>query len=120
VVGLAFELASEIAEQANSVYSVASDMEEYFVSVETLKNMATSKKGSPENRKGVFAGMGAFATSGFSAGAFLTSPWANASVPDIQLTVFPCVEEPHIIRKELEIGSIAKKQYARDSGASRP
>lgn len=108
VVGLAFELASEIAEQANSVYSVASDMEEYFVSVETLKNMATSKKGSSENRKSAFAGMGAFATSGFSAGAFLTSPWANASVADIQLTVFPCVEEPHIIRKELEIGVLPR------------
>lgn len=103
-VGLAFELTSEIADQANSVYTVASEMEDYFVSVEMLKNMETSKRISPEIRKEAFTTMGAFATAGFSAGAFLTSPWANDTVPDIQLTVFPRVEEPHIIRKELDIG----------------
>ena len=103
-VGLAFELASEIAGETNSVYTVASQMEDYFVSVEILKNMETSRRISMKTRDEAFTTMGAFATSGFSAGAFLTSPWANETVPDIQLTVFPRVEEPHIIRKELEIG----------------
>ena len=107
-VGLAFELASEIADEANSVYTVASEMEDYFVSVEILKNMEVSRKTSANIREEAFTTMGAFATAGFSAGAFLTSPWANETIPDIQLTVFPRVEEPHIIRKELEIGIIPR------------
>ena len=107
-VGLAFELSSEIAEQANSVYTVASEMEDYFSSVEMLKNMVISERISVENLKSAFSKMGAFASPGFAAGAFLTSPWANSSIPDIQLTVFPRVEEPHILRKELETGVLPR------------
>jgi choline dehydrogenase len=107
-VGLAFELSSEIAEQANSVYTVASEMEDYFSSVEMLKNMVISERTSVENLKSAFSKMGAFASPGFAAGAFLTSPWANSSIPDIQLTVFPRVEEPHILRKELETGVLPR------------
>ena len=103
VVGLAFELVSSETEKTNSIYRVASEMEDYFVLVETLKTMASSRKAPTNTHNFAYTNMGAFATPGFSAGAFLTSPWANDSVPDIQLTVFPRVEEPHIIRKELEI-----------------
>ena len=107
VVGLAFELAKEIAEKTNSVYSVASKMEEYFLSVDQLKNLQKTKEEvSSEFLQATIANMGSFATAGFSAGAFLTSPWANSSVPDIQLTVFPRVAEPHMIRKELESGGL--------------
>ncbi len=38
---------------------------------------------------------GVMGTASFSAGAFLASPWSKNGIPDIQLTVFPKVEEPH-------------------------
>lgn len=40
---------------------------------------------------------GVLGTSGISAGAFLCSPFSINGVPDIQLTVFPTVSEPHLI-----------------------
>ncbi len=37
-----------------------------------------------------------YGTSGFSTGAFLVSPWSlEDGIPDIQLTVFPTIKEPH-------------------------
>ena len=46
--------------------------------------------------------LGTLGTSSFSGGAFLRSPWMpdDDDSPDIQLTVFPRVVEPHVTRKE--------------------
>ncbi len=38
---------------------------------------------------------GILGTPGFSAGAFLSSPWSDDGNPDVQLTVFPKAVEPH-------------------------
>jgi choline dehydrogenase-like flavoprotein len=115
VVGLAFPLDADLTKDASSVYTVASEMGDYFESVETLKNKETTVKklnnklrkndtstesaASHQVMKDIFGNLGTFGTAGFSAGAFLTSPWAtDKKVPDIQLTVFPRVVEPHILR----------------------
>ena len=39
---------------------------------------------------------GLLGSSGISAGAFLKSPWVLDDAPDIQLTLFPTVSEPHL------------------------
>jgi choline dehydrogenase-like flavoprotein len=43
---------------------------------------------------------GVLSSPGISAGAFLSSPYAQEGVPDIQLTVFPTVAEPHLMNDE--------------------
>ena len=45
-------------------------------------------------------GLGTMATAGFAAGAFIRSPYAVSPEADLQLTVFPRVLEPHVIRLE--------------------
>ena len=49
--------------------------------------------------------LGPLGTAGFSAGAFLKSPWAQYGSPDIQLTVFPRVVEPHVIRRDVVVSN---------------
>ena len=43
-----------------------------------------------------------YGTAGFTVGGFLASPWAKTSDPDIQLTVFPHVKEPHFTLRKAE------------------
>lgn len=59
-----------------------------------------------------------FASSGFTAGAFLKSdkgsknPAFKENYPDLQLTVFPRISEPHLVQKQQE------SEEAMDAGAS--
>jgi choline dehydrogenase-like flavoprotein len=99
---MAFQITPEIAQQASSIYTVADEMEDYFLSVAQLEDSQSGD--APSLREEVEADLqdrlGTFGTAGFSAGAFLRSPWAEDESPDIQLTVFPRVIEPHVIRKQ--------------------
>lgn len=63
---------------------------EYSTFDDYLKFEEKKKDQAPEDSKN----SGRFGTAGFSAGAFLKSPWSLQS-PDIQLTVFPKRLEPH-------------------------
>lgn len=74
-------------------------MDAYFNSVQELKDI--QRKGlnlTRDKMKETASKIGIMGTSGFSTGAFLRSPWAISDAPDIQLTVFPRVIEPHIVR----------------------
>jgi choline dehydrogenase-like flavoprotein len=98
---MAFQITPEIAQQASSVYTVADEMEDYFLSVAQLENSQRDDTFTlkEEVEADLQDRLGTFGTAGFSAGAFLRSPWAKDESPDIQLTVFPRVIEPHVIRK---------------------
>ena len=43
---------------------------------------------------------GLLGSAGLSAGAFLVTPWSVDGIPDIQLTVFPTVSEPHLVNTQ--------------------
>lgn len=102
VVAMSWEISSTLAQKASSIYTIASEIEDYFSSVESLKNLQDdpARNATLEEMKEQARNLGTFATSGFSSGAFLTSPWAVDGVPDLQLTVFPRVVEPHVILLE--------------------
>ncbi len=99
---MAFQITPEIAQQASSIYTVADEMEDYFLSVAQLENSQSGDAPSLEEEveDDLQDRLGTFGTAGFSAGAFLRSPWAEDESQDIQLTVFPRVIEPHVIRKQ--------------------
>jgi len=105
VVAMSWEIAPQLAEQASSIYTVASDLDDYFLSVESLQNLLRDPVTNVtfDKRKEWANNLGTFATPGFSAGGFLTSPLAVNGVPDIQLTVFPRLIEPHVTLLERKI-----------------
>lgn len=102
VVAMSWEISSTLAQKASSIYTIAGEIEDYFSSVESLKNLQgdPARNATLEELREQASNLGTFATAGFSSGAFLTSPWAVDGVPDIQLTVFPRVVEPHVILLE--------------------
>jgi len=97
VVGISFEMNPELMLDSSSVYTIGDELEDYLQTVSELRALRlmdinlTSTQRNPLNQR-----LGTLGTSGFSAGGFLTSPWAVDNVPDIQLTVFPRQIEPHI------------------------
>jgi choline dehydrogenase-like flavoprotein len=105
--GMAFEIAPEMLQMETPLYAVADEMEDYAVAVQVLNSLEDEEQRQDDNasrseREFASRRLGAFGTPGFSAGAFLRSPWADTQSkagslppPDIQLTVFPRVIEPH-------------------------
>lgn len=98
VIALGFELNANLAGKAPSMFTLASEFQNYFSSVEHLRQ---AKQEANDKELNQWASLlGPIGTAGFSAGAFLKSPWAQYESPDIQLTVFPRVVEPHVIRHD--------------------
>ncbi|CAB9502024.1 Oxygen-dependent choline dehydrogenase [Seminavis robusta] len=113
VLGMAYQLNPEITQDATPLYAVADEMEDYALAVQVLNSLDDQTQ--PDNnhpggsgyhhnhdREELESKLGTFGTPGFSVGAFLRSPWAEkesrpgaSAPPDIQLTVFPRVIEPH-------------------------
>jgi choline dehydrogenase-like flavoprotein len=106
--GMAFELTPEMLQEATPLYAVADEMEDYAVAVQLLNSLGDEGQRQDDNspheseRELASQRLGTFGTPGFSVGAFLRSPWAgkqfkagSLTPPDIQLTVFPRVIEPH-------------------------
>jgi len=114
VTAIAFQISPEVAQQASSIYTVADEMEDYFLSVAQLQSLqdARSEDVTEDVIVDVQTRLGTFGTAGFSAGAFLRSPWAEDESPDIQLTVFPRVIEPHVTRKVEEKDTAFARSYA--------
>eukprot|EP00550_Attheya_septentrionalis_P005292 CAMPEP_0198289636 /NCGR_PEP_ID=MMETSP1449-20131203/7752_1 /TAXON_ID=420275 /ORGANISM="Attheya septentrionalis, Strain CCMP2084" /LENGTH=803 /DNA_ID=CAMNT_0043987993 /DNA_START=150 /DNA_END=2561 /DNA_ORIENTATION=- len=104
-VAVAFRLQLDVAAQAPSVYTVAEEMEEYFDAVSKLRETSTDPSVANE--------LGSFGTAGFSAGAFLRSPWADEN-PDLQLTVFPRVIEPHIMHRDRRPSNVTSQNQYED------
>jgi len=122
---VAFELKPNIAQQSPSIYTLSQQLDKYKDAVSKLR-LIQQRKEDAGNDEGVdYQGRrkekveairtGTFGTAGISAGAFLKSPYADKiqndgkitsrttdeeTRPDIQLTVFPRVIEPHVVRKE--------------------
>lgn len=70
---------------------------------ETFESYLNFMEGKNFNDKpSVADGINIFGTAGFTVGGFLASPWAKSSDPDIQLTVFPHVKEPHFTLRKAE------------------
>lgn len=116
VVTMGFEIDAEIALMggASSIYTIGSDMDEYFWSALELNRIDQQQQEALVNTKNNWSTfpidpvsadltqqLGTIGTAGFSAGGFLRSPFAdkNDPSPDIQLTVFPRHMEPHVTRQ---------------------
>lgn len=101
VVAMAFQLSSNLTQHSSSMYTMGEELEDYFASVAELTT-TNGNDSTMRRRQKIHRQMGTIGTAGFSAGAFLQSPWARArdSGPDIQLTVFPRSIEPHVTRKQ--------------------
>jgi len=101
VVTLTFMLNAQVAEAAPSMFTLASDFQNYFLSVEHLRKAESGEDMTDSHEPEKWASLlGTLGTPGFSSGAFLESPWAQHDSPDIQLTIFPRIVEPHVIRRE--------------------
>ena len=115
VLGMDYEITTEMTQNAPQMYAVADEMEDYVLATKVLNDLddeqdllGKTKPDATDQEKEllqqkhdwVSKQLGSFGTSGFSTGAFLRSPWAAEAgmgppPPDIQLTVFPRVIEPH-------------------------
>lgn len=100
VVAMTYLLDAELAENAPSMFTLASDFEDYFTSVDHLQKYDNGEGPSNADEQEWASLLGTLGTAGFSSGAFLKSPWAQDCIPDIQLTVFPRIVEPHVIRHQ--------------------
>jgi choline dehydrogenase-like flavoprotein len=102
VVAMTLRLTPNIIEGSSSIYTVGVEMEDYLTSVTELMTMVEDTGGNFTRtaRQRAHEQIATLGTPGFSAGAFLRSPWATDEAPDIQLTVFPRSIEPHVARKE--------------------
>lgn len=99
VVGVSFSINPELVMEATSIYTIGDELEDYLVAVQELNNLdANASKLSKDDKLLLSEKLGTFGSSGFSAGGFLRSPWATDETPDIQLTLFPRLTEPHIVR----------------------
>jgi choline dehydrogenase-like flavoprotein len=101
VVAMALRLTPNITQDSSSIYTIGDEMEDYLTSVTELMTMVdTGDNFTRPVRQRAHKQMSTLGTPGFSAGAFLRSPWATDDAPDIQLTIFPRSIEPHVTRKE--------------------
>ena len=99
VIAIAFQLDPMLAEDAPSMFTLAAEFEDYFLSVKHLRRAEKEDVPSPSSLQDWASHLGTLGTAGFSAGGFLKSPWAEHGSPDIQLTVFPRIVEPHVVRR---------------------
>jgi hypothetical protein len=64
----------------------------YFSAVETLKSLEEAGiQLDTQQQDSWMDKIGVLGSTGFSVGAFLTSPYSTSSTPDIQVTVYPTV-----------------------------
>lgn len=107
VVALEYEISPELARDPPSIFTVGDELEDYSIAADELRHnlpIDETTSSSAENdprRLQMMSRLGTFGTPGFSAGAFLRSPFARQDdpSPDIQVTVFPRVIEPHVTRE---------------------
>ena len=101
VVALTYILEPKLAGEAPSMFTLAARFQDYFLSTKHLRKAATGEIHTKTHETNAWASqLGTLGTAGFSSGAFLKSPWAEHESPDIQLTVFPRVVEPHVRRQQ--------------------
>jgi len=118
VVAMAFGLTEMLQAKSASMFELGKQWVDYEETVHELQEgagEATNESSLKQQARRV----GVLGTPGFSAGAFLTSPWAtNASVPDIQLTVFPRVVEPHVVTNARNVSSHTNQSNEDEETAS--
>lgn len=98
VVTVGFNVDAEMTadDAQSSLYLIGHELNQYHAAVEQLS--ADTTRNLTETTL-LQQKLGALGTPGFSAGAFLRSPWADATgAPDLQLTVFPQQMEPHVMQ----------------------
>lgn len=114
VLGMAYQITHEMTESAPQMYALADEMEDYKMAAQVLSDMENKQhqqqqqqqtsSSSEDTKQWAFEKLGILGTPGFSAGAFLKSPWSEeGGPPDIQLTVFPRVIEPHQPKSKRQI-----------------
>jgi choline dehydrogenase-like flavoprotein len=99
VVALVQEISPELAGEGPSIYSIGDELDDYQLASAELDELPLNTS-TEVLRQHVMERLGTLGTAGFAAGAFLRSPWASDQGPDIQLTVFPRVVEPHVTREQ--------------------
>jgi choline dehydrogenase len=101
--GIMFEAKEMLLDRYPSAYKVAQDLETYKLNV--MRTLEIDFPAGTSLHDDMNAGepvpewsspYGLFASTGLTSGAFLLSGLSNTTVPDIQLTVFPQITEPHI------------------------
>ena len=92
-VGMSYRLDPAAMARLPSVFSFPSLLVKYLAQVEDYKTESLNFTRTISEQRD----FGVLGSTGLSVGAFLRSPYARAAEgPDIQLTVFPAVTEPHI------------------------
>jgi len=97
-IGIKFRLAPHLAATAPSTYALTDQIREYARAVGALRRRRKEGGGdaAPPPPLGIFG------SPGLSAGSFLVSPYAahepspHTNEPDLQVTAFPRVTEPHL------------------------
>lgn len=93
VVTIGFSIDAGVALNAPSIYMLGTEFNDYYEASRELKTgTLTQSQVTNATRR-----LGPLSTPGFSAGAFLRSPWAPTEAPDLQLTMFPRHMEPHVV-----------------------
>jgi len=100
VVPISFSITGDLMEES-STYDDFTNFETYLDAVEDLEWITSQTYSNRSEILDASGNLGVFGTAGFSSGAFLASPWSDDGTPDIQLTTFPRILEPHFIKKIL-------------------
>jgi len=95
MIPVAFQIKGDLL-QGPSTYDAA---EEFSTYKQTAKKLLNTKSLNLTDLREKVKLLGVYGTAGLSAGAFLCSPFSEAGVPDIQLTVFPRIFEPHVVQQ---------------------
>ena len=85
-VAVAVEVGPWVAAAYPSAYDLVNELSHYIDAV------AAARGGAPVPA----ARFGVWSSTGVSAGAFLVSPFSDDGTPDVQLTVYPALIEPHL------------------------
>ena len=92
-VGMSYKLDPVTMARIPSIFSFPSSLVRYLNALEEYKMDSANYTFSISEEKDY----GVLGSTGLSVGAFLKSPFARSDAgPDIQLTVFPAVNEPHL------------------------
>lgn len=98
-IGISFSLSQDMTASFPSMYEFPSELFQYSSAIDRLNLASIDNRTSPvptDRMPYLDTDLGVLASVGLCAGGFLRSPLASSDAPDVQLTVYPAVTEPHL------------------------